>query len=153
MPWSERSDFGGTTEWSIKGLASQLSLGKLKVGKAVDALLNAGFLTVLAFVPSGNGSKKRLFRVTHYSQLENVRHALSLITDPFGLSTSPVPGREVEEDCFSDGVFTEDQEDWFDFLATDYDPEFNGLHEGDYIANFNERKDLYKESKFYKQKV
>ena len=39
LPWEERRDCGGLSHWSVKGLASQLKLGRETVRKAVDALL------------------------------------------------------------------------------------------------------------------
>lgn len=147
LAWSVRSDFGGTTEWSVKGLASQLGIGKVKVRNAINALLLAGFITVISFINSGNGSKIKLFRVTHYSQLKSVQYSLGLVPELYGLTTKAFDRNEVKEDRFSVDVFTDEQVDWFDFLATDYDPGFNGLFEGHYISNFNERKEVYLASK------
>lgn len=98
LPWSERQDCGGTSEWSIKGLASQLNLGKAKVGKAIDALLDAGFIQVLKFIPSHNGSYKRLFRVTKFNQLEAVRYSISIMGEPFGKTSSDYKARIVDDD-------------------------------------------------------
>lgn len=114
LPWSERLDSGATTEWTIKGLASELGIGKTKVRQAVDVLLINGFIRVVAFVPSGNGSDKRLFQVVHYNQLKNVRHANEVMSQPFGLTTFKTPDTSVplgEEDY-------SDHEDWYEFLAT-----------------------------------
>ena len=88
LPWSLRQDSGATTEWSIKGIASQLKLGKEKVRKAIDGLLDHGFIRVLSFIPSFNGSNKRLFQVIRYNQLEAYRYALDVMGEPFGKTTS-----------------------------------------------------------------
>ena len=84
LPWSLRRDCGGTTEWSIQGISKQLHIGKAKAGKAINALLEAGFITVLVFIPSLNGSKKRLIKVTKYNQLESVRFANHVMGVPYG---------------------------------------------------------------------
>ena len=84
LPWSLRRDCGGTTEWSVQGISKQLHIGKAKAGKAINALLDAGFITVLGFIPSFNGSKKRWIKITKYNQLESVRFANDVMGVPYG---------------------------------------------------------------------
>lgn len=154
IPWSLRRDCGGTTEWSIKGLASELHLGKTKVGKAIDVLLRNGFLRVLGFIPSGNGSPKRIFQVIRPTEIEAVKASLSVIGEPFGLTTNPQPkslytrsqinemlGGDLDLDS---AIELEDIDDtefsaYEDFLDEDYDPTFNGLCEGNFTKNVTER--------------
>jgi len=77
-----RTDTGGTTNWSHKAIAETRGMGKAKVIKATDALLDAGFIQVIGRMQSTTGSKHRIYRVTHPSQLEAQRAALEIISEP-----------------------------------------------------------------------
>ena len=77
-----RADTGGTTNWSHKAIADTLSMGKAKVIQATNALLDAGFIQVIARIRSATGSKHRVYRVTHPEHLESQRLALSLFNEP-----------------------------------------------------------------------
>ena len=79
LPKNERRDCGGTSEWSIKGLADVLGIGKEKVRKAIKALLNSGFISIDGLLPTQQGSKKRQFRVTHPGQLEARKAAIAIM--------------------------------------------------------------------------
>ena len=80
--WSYLRDRGGRSEWSVKGLADCLKLGKLTVGKAIDALLDHGFISFDGFISTRNGSPKRIYRVTPVDQLEAKRNALEILGTP-----------------------------------------------------------------------
>ena len=56
--WSDRRDTGGTTHWSIDGLAKQLRIGHTTAEKAINSLINHGFIRVLHFVPTKKGKRK-----------------------------------------------------------------------------------------------
>ena len=75
-------DTGGTTHWSHKAIADKLKMGKAKVIAATDALLDAGFIQVIARMPSAKGSKHRVYRVIHPDEIELQRHVLSLFDEP-----------------------------------------------------------------------
>ena len=77
-----RADTGGTTNWSHKAIADTLSMGKAKVIQATNALLDAGFIQVIARIRSATGSKHRVYRVTHPEHLESQRLVLSLFDEP-----------------------------------------------------------------------
>lgn len=77
-----KRDTGGTTYWSHKAIADCLSMGKAKVIKATDALLDNGFIQVIARVRSATGSKHRVYRVTHPEHLRTQRQVLSLFDEP-----------------------------------------------------------------------
>ena len=77
-----RADTGGTTNWSHKAIADTLSMGKAKVIQATNALLDAGFIQVIARIRSATGSKHRVYRVTHPEHVEAQRLALSLFDEP-----------------------------------------------------------------------
>ena len=98
-----RLDTGATTEWSIKGIANQLHIGKEKVGKAIDGLLDAGFIKVLYFIPTGRGSYKRGFQVVKYNQLNIYRHALEVMGEAYERIT-----KEIANDSKGDAARVND---------------------------------------------
>ena len=117
LPKSERRDCGGTSEWSIKGLADKLSLGKATVLNAMNALLENGFISIDGMMATGRGSQKRVFRVTPPNELDNRRHAIEVMGTQF-LDTSRymIPSQEFIDssvDEYSDEEFN-------DFLELTY---------------------------------
>lgn len=76
----QRGDCGGTTEMSHKALAEVCGLGKATVLRAVDLLLDDGLISCLGLTGSwGGGSRKRLYRVLHPSQVEAQRVAIDVM--------------------------------------------------------------------------
>jgi hypothetical protein len=82
LPWQERRDCGGTTSWSKKALAGHIGSKRETVSKALDALLDAGFITVIGRTRSSQGDKHLVYRVIHPDDLEAQRHVISLFDDP-----------------------------------------------------------------------
>ena len=80
--WKDLRDTGGRSEWSVKGLADCLRLGKVTVNKAIDALLDQGFISFDGFISTRKGSPKRIYRVTPVDQLEAKRQALEILGTP-----------------------------------------------------------------------
>ncbi len=79
LPWEYRRDTGGTTYWSIKAMAETLMLGKATVIKAIDALLEHGFISIAGYFALGKCSKQRIFRVTTVDQIEARRAAIEIL--------------------------------------------------------------------------
>jgi hypothetical protein len=77
----QRGDCGGTTELSHKAIAELCRVSKTTVLKAVDALLDDGLIQCLHLVPSGKGSWKRRYRVTHPEHVEAQRLAIEVMGD------------------------------------------------------------------------
>ena len=77
-----RVNRGGTTRWSIKGMANVLSLNPRTIKSSLCRLLDGGFIQVIGYVPSSFGKNHTLFRVTHPNQLDAVRHSISVIGSP-----------------------------------------------------------------------
>ena len=73
---------GGTTQWSHKGIAKELRLGKTTVLKAIDGLLDAGLIQRNGYVPTGKGSPKLSYRVTHPEMLDAQRYAIEVMGPP-----------------------------------------------------------------------
>ena len=136
LPKSERRDCGGTSEWSIKGIADKLSLGKATVLKAMRALLEHGFISIDGMMPTGQGKHKRIFRVTPPDELENRRHAIDVMGPRF-LDSSKYMTSSLE---FNDAAVDDCSDEQFnDFLEEGYDPSFCGLWEGDFTQNVKDR--------------
>lgn len=74
----QRGDCGGTTELSHKAIASLCHMSKTTVLRAIDLLLDDGLIQFLHMVPTGKGSWKRRYRVTHPSQVEWQRQVIDL---------------------------------------------------------------------------
>ena len=80
--WKDRRDCGGTTHWSIKGIADQLSSQRKTISKALCSLLDAGLIVAENYITNGNGSQHTIFRVVHPNEIENVRAAISVMGSP-----------------------------------------------------------------------
>ena len=82
LPWNKRRDCGGTTSWSTKGIADSIGMSRNTVAKAIDKLLDNGFLSINAHIPSGHGKYHRVYQVNHPDELEGVRYAISMFGEP-----------------------------------------------------------------------
>lgn len=75
----QRGRCGGTTELSHKAIADLCHISKTTVVKSVDRLLDDGLIQCLYLVPTGKGSWKRKYRVTHPQHLEAQREAIAVM--------------------------------------------------------------------------
>ena len=75
------SVMGGTTEWSVKGLARECHLGKHTVSRALSLLADEGYIQLLCWTKTP-GNQKRVWRVTRPDQLEAVRYAIDVMGPP-----------------------------------------------------------------------
>ena len=75
----KRRDCGGTTNWSHKGIANKLHMGKQKVIECIELLLDNGFIQLEGFMPSTKGSKHRIYRVVHPTMLTVVRDVMPIL--------------------------------------------------------------------------
>lgn len=82
LPWKLRRDCGGLTSWSKKALAAHIGSKRETVARAIDSLLDAGFITVVGLVSSTKGSPHHVYRVIHPDDLEAQRHVISLFDVP-----------------------------------------------------------------------
>ena len=73
--------FGGTTSWSITGMADRCGIGKATVIRGLKKLMDAGFIQHEGHRGSC-GSKVKVWRVTHPRHLKDVRHAIALMGPP-----------------------------------------------------------------------
>jgi len=96
--WGDLRDTGGRSEWSVKGLADCLRLGKVTVSNAIDALLDQGFISFDGFISTRNGSPKRIYRVTPVDQLEAKRKALEILGAPSLRKPKPPKAPDLKAD-------------------------------------------------------
>ena len=82
LDWKDRLDTGGTTTWTVKGLADNCGSDHRTITKALDKLLDAGFIQAINYVNAGYGRLKTIWRVTHPDQLDAVRYAIDVIGSP-----------------------------------------------------------------------
>lgn len=76
----QRGECGGTTELSHKALADLCRMSRTTVLKAIDALLDDGLISCLGLTGSWEGgTRKRLYRVLHPSQVEAQRAAIDVM--------------------------------------------------------------------------
>jgi len=120
--WSDRRDTGGTSHWSIDGLAKQLHIGHTTAEKAINILINHGFIRVLNFIPTGKGKKKRYFQIIHPSQIDNVRESLEILEEPYGLCPHKTVKQTIETIDFELESFLEAEEKKFTLSKWPYGP-------------------------------
>ena len=77
--WKNRMDCGGTTKWTIKGIAGELEACRKRVAKALDQLLDNGFVIAESYEQTGRGTKTIIWRVVHPDQLEARRAAIEIL--------------------------------------------------------------------------
>ena len=82
LPWQQCTDCGETTKWTIKGITDHGGLTRKTTSNAVCTLLDNGFITAENYEPSTHGSEHTVLRVTHPNQLENARHAITIVLSP-----------------------------------------------------------------------
>ena len=77
--WKTRMDCGGTTKWTIKGIAGELSTCRKRVAKALDQLLDNGFVIAEGYEQTGRGTKTFIWRIVHPDQLEARRAVIEIM--------------------------------------------------------------------------
>ena len=77
-----RDNCGGTSCWTIKGIANQLVIQRKTVARALDKLLDTGYLQIAGEQKNGDGCHSSIWRVTHPAMLEAVRYSIELMGKP-----------------------------------------------------------------------
>ena len=109
-PW------GGTTHWSIKGIANLLGMSRNTVSKVLAELLDSGLITALGLIPR-NGTNKTVWRVIHPDQIEAQRAAIAITGKPsirWKQAMKPSKVNPVEADNFVSWVSYRNQLDVVD---------------------------------------
>lgn len=76
-----RGDCGATTSWTIKGLASELGIKRDTVSRALNKLLDAGYIQITGEAKNKENSNSTIWRVTHPKMLDAVRYAIDVMGD------------------------------------------------------------------------
>ena len=79
-----RGNTGGTTSWTIKGLANQLGIQRKTVAGSLDKLVDTGYLQIAGEQKNGDGCQSSIWRVTHPDMLEAVGYSIELMGKPSG---------------------------------------------------------------------
>lgn len=77
-----RGDCGGTTSYSIKGLSLELGRKRETVARALEKLLDAGFIQISGEEQNKGGSNNTVWRVTHPKMLAAVRYSIDVMGPP-----------------------------------------------------------------------
>lgn len=77
-----RDKCGGTSSWTIKGLASEIGVKRDTVSRALHKLLDNGFIQIAGEQPNGDGSRSTTWRVTHPKMMDAVRYSIELMGPP-----------------------------------------------------------------------
>ncbi len=142
LDWEERRDCGGTSEWTVKGLADHLSSCRKAVSKALCLLLDEGYLQVQGYSRSKQGTKHTIWRVTHPDQLEACRSALLYMSSP---------SEKWQEQMKAKGYIyqgeiwdiTNDPINWDD---EGFDPNYHGLYGKDHAKKVTQRVAYYNQT-------
>ena len=77
-----RGNAGGTTSWTIKGMASELGIKRETVSRALNKLLDAGYIQIAGEQRNRDSSHSTIWRVTHPEMLDAVRYSIELMGAP-----------------------------------------------------------------------
>lgn len=77
-----RGNCGGTTSYSIKGLSLELGRKRETVARALEKLLDAGFIQIAGEEQNKGGSNNTVWRVTHPKMLAAVRYSIDVMGPP-----------------------------------------------------------------------
>ena len=71
-----RENCGGTSSWSIKGLAAELNIKRETVSRSIDKILDSGYIQIAGEITNKGGSNNTLWRITHPDMLDAVRYSI-----------------------------------------------------------------------------
>ncbi len=77
-----RGDCGGTSSWSIKGLASELHIKRETAARALNKLLDYGFIQIAGEEENKGNSRNTIWRITYPTMLDAVRHSIEIMGKP-----------------------------------------------------------------------
>ena len=77
----DREDCGGTTSWTIKGLAGEIGVKRETVSRALNKLLDNGYIQIIGETRNKGNSHSTVWRVTHPEMLERVRYSIEMMGD------------------------------------------------------------------------
>ena len=71
-----------TSNWSVKGIAGELKMHRDTVARAIDKLLDNGFIGIAGHHASANGSHVVVWAIYAPDWIPNVRHSIELMGPP-----------------------------------------------------------------------
>ena len=77
-----RGNCGGTSTWTIKGLASELGIKRETASRALNTLLDAGLVQIAGEESNLIGSRNTIWRVTHPHMINRVRYSIEIMGPP-----------------------------------------------------------------------
>ena len=77
-----RDNCGGTSCWTIKGIASELGIKRDTVSRALNKLIDSGYLQIAGEQRNKDGCHSTIWRVTHPKMLDAVRYSIDLMGPP-----------------------------------------------------------------------
>lgn len=141
LEWEDRRDCGGTSEWTVSGLAKHLGACKKSVSKALCVLLDQGFIQVQGYARSKTGTKHTVWRVTVPSQLEAVRHSIGLMGSP----SERWKARIKQRRWLYNGEIWDTTGDPITFQEG-FDPNYHGLYAKDHTRKVTHRVAYYNQT-------
>ena len=124
LDWEDRRDCGGTSTWTVKGLADHLGSCRKSISQALCLLLDEGFIQVQGYAKSSRGSKHTIWRITHPNDLEACRSALLQMGSP---------SKRWQEQMKAKGYIYEGEiwdttNDPINWELEGFDPNYHGLY-------------------------
>ena len=77
-----RGNCGGTSCYTIKGIASELGIERKTVARALNKLLDTGYIQIAGEQHNKDGCHSTIWRVTHPEMLDAVRYSIELMGAP-----------------------------------------------------------------------
>ena len=71
-----------TSNWSVKGISGELTMHRDTVARAIDKLLDQGFIGITGHVKSSTGSNTIIWAIYLPDWIPNVRHSIELMGPP-----------------------------------------------------------------------
>ena len=141
LPWDERRDCGGTSEWTIKGIADTINSTRETVSASICLLLDHGYVQVAGYANSSKGTKHTIFRVTHPDELDNVRAGILIMGDP---SKRWKAQMKAKKRIYEGEVWDIVGNDPVNFQ--DHDANYHGLYGEDHAKQVQQRIDYYQQT-------
>ena len=93
-----------TSNWSVKGISASIHMHRDTVARAIDKLLDNGFIGIAGHHTSSNGSHVVIWSIYAPDWIPNVRHSIELMGPPSArLKTMRAKVKKVQ---LSESLFT-----------------------------------------------
>ena len=104
---------GGTTDRTVAGIADVIGSKRETVSRAIDHLLDSGFISIVGSRKNAHGKASKVFRVIHPDHIEAQRYAISMFAEaPSVRAKTTVKTKTIE--VYQDELFTVSENPWYD---------------------------------------